>query len=148
MKLITAIIQPDRLDHVREALIQADITRITVSRVTGHGRQEDIELYRGQKIAPNLIPKIRLDIAVNDEFSALATLLVHLPRLLNPGGRVAILTFHSGEDRRVKKAFINGREAGVYSEISEDIIRASAAEQRSNPRSAPAKLRWARRSNI
>jgi nitrogen regulatory protein P-II 1 len=68
MKLITAIIQPDRLDHVREALIQADITRITVSRVTGHGRQEDIDIYRGQKIAPNLIPKIRLDIAVNDEF--------------------------------------------------------------------------------
>ena len=68
MKLITAIIQPDRLDHVREALIQADITRITVSRVTGHGRQEDIEIYRGQKIAPNLIPKIRLDIAVNNEF--------------------------------------------------------------------------------
>lgn len=68
MKLITAIIQPDRLDHVREALIQADITRITVSRVTGHGRQEDIEYYRGQKIAPNLIPKVRLDIAVNDQF--------------------------------------------------------------------------------
>jgi len=68
MKLITAIIQPDRLDHVREALIQADITRITVSRVTGHGRQEDIEIYRGQRIAPNLIPKVRLDIAVNDEF--------------------------------------------------------------------------------
>ncbi|NTU93574.1 MAG: P-II family nitrogen regulator [Chlorobiaceae bacterium] len=68
MKLITAIIQPDRLDHVREALIQADITRITVSRVTGHGRQEDIEFYRGQKIAPNLIPKVRLDIAVNDQF--------------------------------------------------------------------------------
>ena len=65
MKLITAIIQPDRLDHVREALIQADITRITVSRVTGHGRQEDIDIYRGQKIAPNLIPKIRIDIAVN-----------------------------------------------------------------------------------
>jgi len=68
MKLITAIIPPDRLDHVREALIQSDITRITVSRITGHGRQEDIEFYRGQKIAPNLIPKIRLDIAVNNEF--------------------------------------------------------------------------------
>jgi len=68
MKLITAIIQPDRLDRVREALIQADITRITVSRVTGHGRQEDIEIYRGQKIAPNLIAKVRLDIAVNEEY--------------------------------------------------------------------------------
>ena len=68
MKLITAIIQPDRLDHVREALIQADITRITVSRVAGHGRQEDIEYYRGLKIAPSLLPKVRLDIAVNDQF--------------------------------------------------------------------------------
>ena len=68
MKLITAIIQTDRLDHVREALIQADITRITVSRVAGHGRQEDIEYYRGQKIAPSLLPKVRLDIAVNDQF--------------------------------------------------------------------------------
>ncbi len=68
MKLITAIIHPDRLDHVREALIQAHITRITVSRVAGHGRQEDIEYYRGQKIAPSLLPKVRLDIAVNDQF--------------------------------------------------------------------------------
>jgi nitrogen regulatory protein P-II 1 len=68
MKLITAIIPPDRLDHVREALIQADITRITVTRVAGHGRQEDIEYYRGLQIAPSLIPKVRLDIAVNDQF--------------------------------------------------------------------------------
>lgn len=72
MKLITAIIPPDRLDHVREALIQAEIARITVSRVTGHGRQEDLDIYRGQKIAPNLIPKIRIDIAVNEEFVDLA----------------------------------------------------------------------------
>ena len=68
MKLITAIIQPDKLDEVREALISAEITRITVSRVTGHGRQVEEELYRGQKFAPNLIPKARLDIACNDEF--------------------------------------------------------------------------------
>ena len=68
MKLITAIIQPDKLDEVREALISAEITRITVSRVTGHVRQVEEELYRGQKIAPTLIPKVRLDIACNDEF--------------------------------------------------------------------------------
>jgi 16S rRNA (cytosine1402-N4)-methyltransferase len=60
---------------------------------------------------------------------------------------VAILTFHSGEDRRVKKAFIDGQRNGLYSEVSGEIIRASAEEQRSNPRSAPAKLRWARRAN-
>jgi len=68
MKLITAIIQPDKLDDVREALFEAEIKRITVSRCTGHGRQGDEELYRGQKVAPNLIPKIRLDIAVNDDY--------------------------------------------------------------------------------
>jgi len=68
MKLITAIIQQDKLDEVREALIDAKITRITVSRVTGHGRQVEEELYRGQTFAPNLIPKVRLDIACNDEF--------------------------------------------------------------------------------
>ncbi len=68
MKLVTAIIQPDRLDEVREALIAAEITRITVSRCTGHGRAEDSEVYRGQKVVPNLISKVRLEIAVNDDF--------------------------------------------------------------------------------
>ncbi|ACF45189.1 MAG: P-II family nitrogen regulator [Prosthecochloris sp.] len=68
MKLITAIIQEDKLDQVREALIQANISRISVSRISGHGRQEDIDIYRGRKIAPNLRPKIKLEIAVNEEF--------------------------------------------------------------------------------
>jgi nitrogen regulatory protein P-II 1 len=68
MKLITAIIRESKLDQVREALIDAEITRITVSRVSGHGQQESIDIYRGKKVVPNLIPKIRLDIAVNDAF--------------------------------------------------------------------------------
>ncbi len=68
MKMITAIINEDQLDAVREALIEAEITRITVGRVSGHGRQRDEEIYRGQKIVPNLLPKMRVDIAVNDEF--------------------------------------------------------------------------------
>jgi nitrogen regulatory protein P-II 1 len=72
MKLITAIIQPDKLDEVREALIKAEITRITVSRCTGHGQhqREDQgeDIYRGQMIVPNLLPKVRLDIACNDAF--------------------------------------------------------------------------------
>ena len=86
-----------------------------------------------------------LRIAVNDEFSALETLLRHLPACLNPGGRVAILTFHSGEDRRVKKAFEAGLRDGVYAEISSEVIRPSPEERRDNPRSSPAKLRWARK---
>jgi nitrogen regulatory protein P-II 1 len=68
MKLITAIIQPDVLPIVHQALIDAEIGRITVSRCTGHGRQDDINLYRGQEVTPNLIPKVRIDIACNDEF--------------------------------------------------------------------------------
>jgi 16S rRNA (cytosine1402-N4)-methyltransferase len=87
-----------------------------------------------------------LRIAVNDEFSALDALLRQLPSSLNSGGRVAILTFHSGEDRRVKKSFISGQEAGLYSQISGEVIRPSAVERSSNPRSSSAKLRWARRS--
>ena len=68
MKLITAIIREVQLDRVREALIDAEITRITVSRVSGNGRQRVEELYRGQKIVPGLIPKIKIEIAVNDSF--------------------------------------------------------------------------------
>ncbi len=68
MKLITAIIRETKLDQVREALMNAEITRITVSRVSGHGRQESEEIYRGQVIIPNLIPKVRLEIAVNNEY--------------------------------------------------------------------------------
>jgi len=73
MKLITAIIREKQLDMVREALIAAEITRITVSRVSGHGQQRQEELYRGQTIIPNLIPKIKIEIAVNDEFVDITT---------------------------------------------------------------------------
>jgi len=68
MKLITAIIRETQLDKVREALIEAEIKRITVSRVSGHGQQRVEEMYRGQIIVPDLIPKIRIEIAVNESF--------------------------------------------------------------------------------
>lgn len=68
MKLITAIIRESQLDQVREALMDAEITRITVSRVSGHGQQIKEEIYRGRKIIPNLTPKIRMEIAVNDDY--------------------------------------------------------------------------------
>jgi len=63
MKLVTAIIQPDKLDEVRTELIRAEIFRITVSRCTGRGRAESHDLYRGLEVAPDLQPKVRLDIA-------------------------------------------------------------------------------------
>ena len=87
-----------------------------------------------------------LRIAVNDEFSALEMLLRQLPPCLKPNGRVAILTFHSGEDRRVKKAFASGYQNGIYSAIADEVVRPAPAEVHSNPRSASAKLRWARRA--
>lgn len=87
-----------------------------------------------------------LRIAVNDEFAALDQLLRVLPGCLNPGGRVAILSFHSGEDRRVKRAFEAGLRGGDYAAISEEVLRPSAAERHANPRSTPAKLRWARKA--
>jgi len=83
-------------------------------------------------------------IAVNDEFAALDCLLRQLPSCLKPGGRVAILTFHSGEDRRVKKAFATARTDGSYTAISDEVLRPSASERHANPRSTSAKLRWAR----
>jgi 16S rRNA (cytosine1402-N4)-methyltransferase len=87
-----------------------------------------------------------LRIAVNDEFSALDAFLKTLPHALKSGGRAAILTFHSGEDRRVKKAFQAGYRAGVYSAIPDIIKRAGPEEVRANPRAASAKLRWALRA--
>jgi nitrogen regulatory protein P-II 1 len=68
MKLIIAIIRDNQLDQVREALIKAEITRITVNHVSGHGRRVTEEVYRGQKVIPNLASNIRLEIAVNDNF--------------------------------------------------------------------------------
>lgn len=68
MKLITAIIRSYQLDQVRESLIAAGITRITVSRVSGHGAQKREEVYRGKKVIPGLIPKMRVEVAVNEAF--------------------------------------------------------------------------------
>jgi 16S rRNA (cytosine1402-N4)-methyltransferase len=82
-------------------------------------------------------------IAVNDEFGALDMFLRVVPACLKPGGRVAILTFHSGEDRRVKKAFQNGLRDGLFAAISDGVITAGPEERHANPRSTPAKLRWA-----
>jgi 16S rRNA (cytosine1402-N4)-methyltransferase len=86
-----------------------------------------------------------LRIEVNDEFGALETFLRFLPQCLKPGGRAAILTFHSGEDRRVKRFLEEGLRMEVYSSSSKEVIRPAPAEIRANPRAAAAKLRWAER---
>ena len=84
-----------------------------------------------------------LRIDVNSEFEVLYAFLEKLPGVLKCGGRVAVLTFHSGEDRLVKKAFKQGLRNGVYQEIAGDVIRPSAEECFQNPRARSTKLRWA-----
>ena len=87
-----------------------------------------------------------LRIDVNSEFEVLYSFMEKLPGILAPGGRVAILTFHSGEDRLVKKFLKDGLKNGSYSEISEDVIRPSAEECNRNPRARSTKMRWAIRA--
>jgi len=101
-------------------------------------RFEDPEMRR---ILTRVFQAIRIE--VNGEFAALEALLSAIPDCLAPGGRAAILSFHSGEDRRVEAAFARGLEAGNYERISTEAIRPSREERGANPRSTSARLRWA-----
>ena len=94
-----------------------------------------------KKSCARVFQALRID--VNSEFEVLESFLEKLPNVLASGGRVAILTFHSGEDRIVKKAFKELYKEGVFSDISADVIRPSAEECRINPRSRSTKMRWA-----
>jgi 16S rRNA (cytosine1402-N4)-methyltransferase len=107
----------------------------------------DFTLQRaaGAKLHPAARTFQALRILVNRELANLERLLAVLPDCLKPGGVAAIISFHSGEDRRVKGAFREGFRAGIYEEISGEAIMATEEEQRNNPRSRSAKLRWARK---
>lgn len=97
-----------------------------------------------KKSCARVFQALRID--VNSEFEVLEMFLEKLPDVLAPGGRVAILTFHSGEDRLVKKSFKQLKKAGIYSEISEDVIRPSQEECNRNSRARSTKMRWAIRA--
>lgn len=94
-----------------------------------------------KKTCQRVFQALRID--VNSEFEVLDQFLNSLPETLADGGRVAILTFHSGEDRMVKKAFKRYYKEGIFREISEDVIRPSAEECRNNGRARSTKMRWA-----
>lgn len=94
-----------------------------------------------KKTCQRTFQALRID--VNNEYEVLYTFLEKMPDALASGGRVAVLTFHSGEDRLVKKAFQALKRAGVFSEIATDVIRPSAEECRMNPRASSTKMRWA-----
>lgn len=97
-----------------------------------------------KKTCQRCFQALRID--VNSEFDVLYEFLEKLPDVLAPGGRVAILSFHSGEDRLVKKSFKNFLREGIYSEVASSPIRPSAEECNTNSRARSAKLRWAIKS--
>ncbi|MDE5697688.1 MAG: 16S rRNA (cytosine(1402)-N(4))-methyltransferase RsmH [Lachnospiraceae bacterium] len=94
-----------------------------------------------KKTCQRTFQALRID--VNSEFEVLEAFLDKLPDVLAPNGRVAVLTFHSGEDRLVKKAFKQGKQQGVFCGISEEVIRPSAEECGQNGRARSTKMRWA-----
>jgi len=94
-----------------------------------------------KKTCQRTFQALRID--VNREFEVLYEFMEKLPDALRPGGRVAILTFHSGEDRLVKKALKEGYKAGIYADYSKDVIRPSAQECAQNGRARSTKMRWA-----
>ena len=97
-----------------------------------------------KKSCARVFQALRID--VNSEFEVLYSFLEKLPDVLAPNGRVAILTFHSGEDRLVKRSFKELERAGIYKEVSKDVIRPSAEECVRNPRAKSTKMRWAIRA--
>ena len=112
------------------------------------GNNKNTQITRtdlAKKSCARVFQALRID--VNSEFEVLYSFLDKLPGILKPGGRVAILTFHSGEDRLVKQSFRQNKKDGIYSEILDDVIRPSAQECQRNPRAKSTKLRWAVRSD-
>jgi 16S rRNA (cytosine1402-N4)-methyltransferase len=107
-------------------------------------RDFTIERAAGAKLHPAARTFQALRILVNRELANLDRLLRVLPDVLKPGGVAAIISFHSGEDRRVKEAFRDAFRGGIYGHISRDPIIATEQEQKTNPRSRSAKLRWAK----
>lgn len=94
-----------------------------------------------KKSCARVFQALRID--VNSEFEVLDAFLQKLPDVMAPGGRIAILTFHSGEDRMVKKSFKELKKAGIYAEVATDVIRPSAKECARNSRARSTKMRWA-----
>ena len=97
-----------------------------------------------KKSCARVFQALRID--VNSEFEVLDAFLQKLPSVMTPGGRIAILTFHSGEDRMVKKSFKEFERMGLYSDIARDVIRPSAQECARNSRARSTKMRWAIRA--
>ena len=108
----------------------------SLSFIPVNERKESIK-----KSAARVFQALRIE--VNNEFDVLIEFMEKLPNILKSGGRVAILTFHSGEDRIVKKAFKEMKNLGIYSDAARNVIRPSKEECHMNSRAKSTKMRWA-----
>lgn len=122
------------------------VTTAALTAIICEARDFTLRRAAGAKLHPAARTFQALRMLVNREIGNLERLLAVAPDLLKPGGRIAIISFHSGEDRRVKQAFRDGERAGIYAQVSGEPVIAADEEVRSNPRSRSAKLRWALRS--
>ena len=121
-------------------------TTEALTAIVCEARDFTLRRAAGAKLHPAARTFQALRMLVNRETTNLERLLAVAPDLLMPGGRIAIISFHSGEDRRVKRAFRDGERGAIYRQTMRDPVIASAAEQAANPRSRSAKLRWAERA--
>ena len=133
-KAITEYIR--RGNHVDTTTKLRQIIEETLSFLPEKDRKDTVK-----KTCQRVFQALRID--VNNEFEVLYEFMEKLPDALKPGGRAAILTFHSGEDKLVKKALKTGYKAGIYCEYSKDVVRPSAQECAQNPRARSTKMRWA-----
>ena len=134
--------------EIARRIVQRRPIRTTqeLAAIVCEARDFTLQRAAGAKLHPAARTFQAIRMLVNRELPNLERLLAVLPECLKPGGVAAIISFHSGEDRRVKQAFREGLRTGTYDRASDDPTIASAEERRVNPRSAAAKLRWARRS--
>lgn len=138
-EIARAIVSERRKAPVETTLQLQHIIEKALVRVPEKERREAVK-----KSCARTFQALRID--VNSEFEVLESFLEKLPFVLKPGGRVAILTFHSGEDRLVKKSFKQLYREGIYREISTEVIRPSAEECNRNSRARSTKMRWAIRA--
>ena len=138
-EIARAIVSERRKAPVETTLQLQHIIEKALARVPEKERREAVK-----ESCARTFQALRID--VNSEFEVLESFLEKLPSVLKPGGRVAILTFHSGEDRLVKKSFKQLYREGIYREISTEVIRPSAEECNRNSRARSTKMRWAIRA--
>jgi len=122
------------------------LTTEDLTAIVCEAREFTLQRAAGARLHPAARTFQALRLLVNRELPNLERLLGVAPDVLKPGGRIAIISFHSGEDRRVKQSFRDGLRGGIYSQAPSDPIIATETEQADNKRSRSAKLRWAQRA--